>query len=582
MKQVTVKPIHYLSIISLSFSTIAIFPLRAIAQSTPPAGVTLPPNTPGKVEQTIPQPAETPPLLPPPTSSPPVPLPIPENQPSLELPAPSSVKLPVKTIEVLGNTVLKQEINAEVQKFLKDHKQGTTFEELVALRSAITQLYLNNDYVTSGAFILNNQPLSSGIIQIQVVEGEVERIDVEGLTHLQPGYIRSRLASATQVPLSRRRLETALQLLQIDPLLQQVNAELTAGSVPGRNILKLRLKESPPFHIGINIGNSQSPSVGSIQGNVFASHDNVLGIGDRFNADYGRTEGLNLYSFGYTVPFNARNGTISLSYSQNRSQIIEDPFGDLGIRSNSRTFSVNVRQPLVRSPQTEFALSLALDLRRSQTFLLNDMPFSFSEGPQNGLSKVTAIRFSQDWVNRGAKRVLAARSQFSLGINALGATINDTTPDGRFFAWLGQFQWVQQLSPRALLVTQVAAQLTPDSLLSLERFSLGGVDTVRGYRENQLVSDNGILGSVELRVPLTYDPKVLQLTPFVELGSGWNTRGDNPNPSTIASLGLGLRWQVGTDLSLRLDYGIPLIHIDNKENSLQDNGLYFSLRYQPL
>ena len=582
MKQVTVKQIQHLSMISLSLSTIVVFPRGAIAQSTPPAGVTLPPNTPGKVEQTIPQPTETPALPTPPTSSPPVPISIPENQPSPELPASSSIRLPIKTIEVLGNTVLKKEIDAEVQRFLTEHKQGATFEELVTLRSAITQLYLNNDYVTSGAFILNNQPLSSGIIQIQIVEGEVESIEVEGLKHLQPGYIRSRLARATQAPLNRRRLETALQLLQIDPLLQQVNAELTAGSVPGRNILKLRLKESSPFHIGLNIGNSQSPSVGSIQGNVFVSHDNVLGIGDRFNADYGRTEGLNLYSFGYTVPFNARNGTISLSYSQNRSQIIEDPFGDLGIRSKSRTFSVNVRQPIVRSPQTEFALSLALDLRRSQTFLLNDMPFSFSEGPQDGLSKVTAIRFSQDWVNRGAKRVLAARSQFSLGINALGATINDTTPDGRFFAWLGQFQWVQQLSPRALLVTQVAAQLTPDSLLSLERFSLGGVDTVRGYRENQLVSDNGILSSVELRVPLTYDPKVLQLTPFIELGSGWNTRGDSPNLSTIASLGLGLRWQVGTDLSLRLDYGIPLIHIDNKGNSLQDNGLYFSLRYQPL
>ncbi|WP_254721757.1 BamA/TamA family outer membrane protein [Kovacikia minuta] len=163
----------------------------------------------------------------------------------------------------------------------------------------------------------------------------------------------------------------------------------------------------------------------------------------------------------------------------------------------------------------------------------------------------------------------------------MGATINNTGTDGQFFAWLGQFQWVQQLSPRALLVAQIAAQFTPDSLLSLERFSIGGINTVRGYRENQVVADNGILGSIEVRIPLTYDPRVLQITPFFDIGKGWNTRGEDPDPSTIASLGLGVRWQIGTDLTLRLDYGIRLTSMDNPGDSLQDNGFYFSLRYQP-
>ncbi|MGB3650239.1 MAG: ShlB/FhaC/HecB family hemolysin secretion/activation protein, partial [Rivularia sp. (in: cyanobacteria)] len=66
------------------------------------------------------------------------------------------------------------------------------------------------------------------------------------------------------------------------------------------------------------------------------------------------------------------------------------------------------------------------------------------------------------------------------------------------------------------LLTSINTQLTPDSLLSLERFSIGGVDTVRGYRQNQLVSDNGVLGAVELRIPLTENPKNLQVNPFVE------------------------------------------------------------------
>ncbi|BBD63754.1 surface antigen D15 domain-containing protein [Nostoc commune NIES-4072] len=65
------------------------------------------------------------------------------------------------------------------------------------------------------------------------------------------------------------------------------------------------------------------------------------------------------------------------------------------------------------SSDNEFALSLAFDFRRSQTFILNDIPFSFTKGTEDGRSRVTAIRFSQDWLQRNANSVLAARSQFN-------------------------------------------------------------------------------------------------------------------------------------------------------------------------
>jgi hemolysin activation/secretion protein len=194
---------------------------------------------------------------------------------------------------------------------------------------------------------------------------------------------------------------------------------------------------------------------------------------------------------------------------------------------------------------------------------------------------VTVLRLSQDWEERSRQSVLAFRSQFSIGLDAFDATTNNTETDGRFFSWLGQFQWVQQLSPRALLLTRVYAQLTPDSLLSLEQFSLGGIDTVRGYRQNQIVSDNGVFGSIELRVPLTSDPNVLQISPFFDVGTTWNERELNSDPATLASLGLGLRWLITPDLSVRLDYGIPLIESNNEGDTLQDNGIYFSIQYQP-
>lgn len=553
--------------------------LSAVAQSTAPPDVNIPPTAPDAVEQTIPQPSESPPLPSETPSPPPEPeLQTPPIQESPEVTPPSGERFFIKKVEVQGNTVLQDGIAALTQPY---ENREVTFEDLLELRSQITQLYINNGYITSGAFLPSNQDLSSGIVQIQLVEGEVEQIEIGGLNRLREGYVRSRLERATSTPLNRQRLEEALQLLQLNPLIEQVNAELTAGSTPGSNILRVSLKEAPAFHAAFGVDNNQSPSIGSVQGSVEVSHDNVLGFGDRISAQYARTEGLNLYDINYTIPVNARNGTLSFRYNNGDSRIIEEEFQDVGIRSETQTYSLGFRQPITRTPTREFALGLGLDLRRSQTYILDDRPFSFTEGPENGESKVTVIRFSQDWVNRGTRRVLAARSQFSLGIDAFDATINNTGTDGRFFSWLGQFQWVQQLSPRNLLVARIDAQLTPDSLLSLERFSMGGVDTVRGYQQNQLIADNGILGSVEVRVPLTSDPRVLQLAPFFEIGTAWNNRDIDPDPATIASLGLGLRWLITPDLSLRLDYGIPVISVGERGNSLQENGLYFSVRYQP-
>ena len=149
---------------------------------------------------------------------------------------------------------------------------------------------------------------------------------------------------------------------------------------------------------------------------------------------------------------------------------------------------------------------------------------------------------------RTQNQALALRSRFSVGINALGATINSDpkVPDGRFFSWLGQAQWVRRLP---ILDSQVIVrsdlQLTPDPLLTLEQFTLGGRYTVRGYHENGIVRDNAYVASVELRVPVVRNvpwADYVEVAPFWDYGRGWDTATPTPDPIDISSAGLGLRW----------------------------------------
>ena len=147
------------------------------------------------------------------------------------------------------------------------------------LRSQITQLYIDNGYVTSGAFIPNNQIIGEQL-QVQVIEGSLQDVQINGLSRLREGYVRSRLNRSTQTPLNQQTLTERLQILQQDPNISRVNAELTAGSSPGESLLILDLEEPNPFSVLVSSDNLRSPSIGATGLNLSTSYRNLLGVGD--------------------------------------------------------------------------------------------------------------------------------------------------------------------------------------------------------------------------------------------------------------------------------------------------------------
>jgi hemolysin activation/secretion protein len=465
-----------------------------------------------------------------------------------------------------------------------------SFEQLLRARSAITQLYLNCGYITSGAILPPQTPIDqNNIVTIQVVEGSLEEINVAGTRRLNRSYIRSRLAIATTPPLQRQRLLQALQLLQLNSLLRRISANLQAGTRPGTNILQVDVTEADSFRTTLILDNNRSPSVGSFERGIEFEQANLSGLGDNLNATYLNTDGSNEVVANYTIPINPRNGTIDLNYQYTHSNVIEEPFDVLGIEGNTTYYNVTFRQPLVQTPNEEFALGLTFSREESQTSLsIDDIgPFPLSPGADdNGSTRVSALRFFQDYSRQTPRQVLAARSQFSLGLGLFDATINEVPPDSRFFSWLGQAQYVRQLDNRGtLLLARANAQLTPDSLVSMEQFGIGGLYSVRGYRYDTLLTDNGIFASLELQFPILRVRQLqgrLFVVPFIDAGTGWNVSSPDPNPNTLVSTGLGLVWrQANGNLSAQLYFGIPLISVDNQGDTWQANGVSFSIQYSP-
>ncbi|NES18443.1 MAG: ShlB/FhaC/HecB family hemolysin secretion/activation protein [Symploca sp. SIO3E6] len=477
-----------------------------------------------------------------------------------------------------------------------------TFDQLLDATAFITGLYLKQGYDTSGAYLpeqnLGDCQGEECDITIRIVEGGLEAINVIGTKRLE-NYIRDRLSADQDTALNVDRLQNALQLLRRDPLIENISAELSTSPRYGFSILTVNVTEAPAFNGTLILDNNRNPSVGSFRRQAQFTHSNVLGLGDEARFVYANTDGSNEVQLNYTVPVNSDNSTLSATYRYARSNIIEEPFDVLDIEVVSHDFDLSFRQPIIRQTTDkvirDLFVGVSANRRVSDGSLLGvEFPLSLGADAQ-GRTRITALRFFQEYNQRTRQQALAARSEFSLGIDAFDATNNENAPDGQFFVWRGQFFWLSQLNqsgkglfPGSSLLFRSDIQLTLDSLVSLEQFTYGGQSTVRGYRQDILLTDNGAVFSAEWRIPVFQIEGIsgkLQVAPFVDFGVGWNNSNrSNPSPNALVGTGLGLQWEQelfdNHALNIRLDWGIPLVNIDSfEDDSWQENGVYLSLEY---
>jgi hemolysin activation/secretion protein len=550
--------------------------LPSYAQQVPsPSPLTRPPES---LAPKLPVKPQSP-ILNPSQSSPPPSL---QDKPSQ--PPQSQVLIPVKRIDILGGSILT---SAEIEALVAPlQNKSVTLSQLQEVADKITQIYQDRNYITSRA-VLAPQDIKDGVVTIQVREGALERVDVKRsgdvAGRLNDSYIRDRIFQAVSTPLNFTHLEDALQLLRSDPLVGDIRANLTTGSQPNQSILQITFSEAKTLSIRPFFDNYGNVSTGIYRAGVNLQELNTTGIGDSTFVGYTRSGSSDIYQLNYQYPINPQAGTLSFNFSAGQSPITEQPFDTLNILTDSQTYELGYRQPIMRSPREEFAVGGSIAFENSGSYFGN-RSFNFQNFKfDDGRSQSRVLRFSQDYLSRDPEGAWVLRSSFNLGLNILGATIrNDGSPDGRFFYWIGQVLRVQRLSSDkdTLAFFRLNMQFSGDQLLSLNRFSIGGPQSIRGYRQNQLAGDSGLQASVELQFPVARDEEgasIVKLLPFVEAGTVWNSSGVNSTTQSLFGLGLGATYQPIRNLVLRLDYGIPLVNVSNSGNNLQDSGLYFSV-----
>ena len=484
-------------------------------------------------------------------------IPLPSDQAPTVPPDASEERLPpvkvfVREFQFEGHTVFPAQ---DLQTLAAPYtNREVTTEDLERLRTAVTLLYVQRGYVTSGA-VIPDQAVTGGLIRIQIIEGALTDINIEGARWTWPSYYRRRIALSAGPPVNVYTLQERLQLLQQDPRVDRLNAELRRGISPGRNELNVRVTESRPFKGWIEFNNHQSPAVRAERWMATLAHESLTGNGDRLQVSYGQSIPINnttgvlpLINVSYVLPITAYDTTLAVGYRRSDFEVVKQPFRTLGIEGHTEIFSVTLQQPVYRTLTQQVNVGVQGEYLYNKNLLLGQ-PFDFFAGYQNGVANIAALRFLQDWTYRSQDTILGVRSRFSVGLDVLDATTNSgPVADGRYFSWVGQLQGLRRLEQYAgtQLLGRIDLQLTNDRLFPLEQIPVGGRYSVRGYRELSLLRDNAFLFSIEPRLPVARwlfgaREDLLQLAPFFDYARAWSAKNSTEAPKSLMSVGVGLR-----------------------------------------
>lgn len=484
--------------------------------------------------------------------------------------------------EVLGCTAFDA---ATLERILAPFaKRSLATADLLALVDGLRQRYADAGFATTEV-VLPDQDLEDGRVQVQVHEGRLEAIEIEGTLAYQPYFFRSRIERAADVPLDVPALYRELEQLQADPGVERIAAVLERVG-PGRHRLRVAVKERSPWSLTARYSNHRPPSVGSDGGQFAFGHPTLLGFGDRLLVEGQVSEGLRDFGLRWDVPLGPLDTRFFFAYRRGRAEIVEREVEALQIEGRYESISLGLRHPVLWTPSWEAWLEIYGDWRSGASSIFGRIE-CFQSDLRDCTPTVAALRTSQELVHRTRTHVALLRSTLSFGLDALGATgENDAGDrDGEFTSWRVQGSWIERLPDVASLPlfdgTQLALrgelQLADDPLVAVEQIAVGGGSSVRGYRENQLVRDNGLIASAELRWPVLrsgFGRPIVMLVPFVDAGHAWDRRRSDKEEDPIASSGLALAVSPIEPLRAEISWGHRFRDVKPKGRGLQREGIF--------
>lgn len=487
-----------------------------------------------------------------------------------ELDMPDQEKIMVKGFNFQGNTIFSdQELNKCVAKYID---KELSLADLNKAAREVTKKYREAGYFLAVAY-LPEQQIVDGVVTIEVQEGYLGEIKVEGEAHYSKDFIRSHFDPLSHGALNYNQLVKTLLLLNEYSDLY-VRAILEKGSKPGTANVVLKVVDKLPVHAFASFNNAGSKYISTLRENAGVSIGNLLVDGSELSLKGTVGNPVNQLQFidlDYNLPLNSYSTKVGAEYSESWYRLGKE-FQNLRYAGNSFVIKGYLDQPLQRTRTLSTDMSLSFDWIRS----LNK-----TQDETTSKDKLRVLRLTYTF-NRGDDLFMGGRNlisfELSQGLNICGASkltdqdLSRANADGKFTKLEIDFQRLQRISYLVSAYLHCAAQWASNPLLSYEQFGIGGIGSVRGYPPSEYMGDNGASVTLELRtaVPGLANKQFfgfkrswgqsLQLVGFFDGGYTYlkQPAAYTAKEQKISGAGFGMRLSFPWNIYINMDYGYPV------------------------
>lgn len=446
----------------------------------------------------------------------------------------------VKGFQFSGNTVFNEARLRRVVERFTDLQLN--LYDLNRAADAVSRFYRDQGYPVAGAFV-PVQRVEDGLVAIQVVEGRIGALRFDGgwrYTDKVLGAYLEPLAAEKQVTIGQ--LERSLLLLNDLPGLD-ARATLAPGSRQGETDATIAIDEKP-LTLTLQMNNNGRKEAGATRYDAGLEFNNPLGIGDQLTWRGMKAE-RNLMRFtklGYSLPLGADGLRLSLARSRVRYKVAGD-FAALGIEGLVDSDEIGLSYALRRSRVSNISLSAGIKSTGSTQSALATA-LSSSRLP------VASVGAAANWVHEDSASTSLSGTFSSNFRNNYGG--NPSALRGKVDL---DFTHLAGLTPRWDVYTRVNTMVGAGAVPDTEKFSLGGPDSVRGYRVAEYRGDMGYLLTVEFRRQVALGNTGAQVSIYHDRGAVRNT--GFASQDGLASWGVGASVFPRKDSRIRADVAWP-------------------------
>jgi hemolysin activation/secretion protein len=472
----------------------------------------------------------------------------------------------IQEYRVTGSSLLSQaEIGEIVYPFLGPER---TADDVEQARAALEKAYKDKGFQTVGVDFPAQQP-RRGVIWLSVTETKVGRLRVKGGRFFSLEEIKRKAPSLAEGVVPNFN-DVTRDLVALNTLRDRhITPTVRSGVMPGTVDVDLNVKDTFPFHGSVELNNRASPDTTDLRLNASLSYDNLWQRGHSIGAsaqispqDRGEVK---VYSGYYTARF-ADAEWLNLTVSGTKQDSNVSTLGGAAVAGRGEI--IGIRANITLPPRKDFSHSLnfGLDYKNFQQLvdlggdLLLETPTTYY--PLNATYTAT-------WLGKQSTTDLSAGLTFNVrGTGEDRAEFENSRyrADSNFIYLRGELEHTHELPAGFQASGKVQGQVSDQPLLSSEQLSGGGLGTVRGYLEAEVVGDNGVFGSLELRSPslagwLGDKAGEWRIYGFVE-GGALTLRDALPDQTsnfTLASVGVGSRLRLLDHFGSSVDLGIPLV-----------------------